>query len=296
MKKIILLLFTFTLFSISSINVNALQTNETDQAIRAEKLLEQGSVELVELYNEQNFIMGSEWFDEYGNLLPSSLLDVKYIETTTFVSSIDRRLDTKMEKYLTAEEYKNWESSQITATCSSGAADCWETTAKRLSIIYQTYPTERVMVINQWKTMPSVRSFDTIGLLYNNFNMTSAWGYQWYNTSSNTDPQTVDYGYGGTNMKISVTDQKGISISQNIIDDTYNVLQNDLYVSGTQGQYMQMAASYQHAVTNIDLATSMNFNFYAWGMGRVFNWNTSWSNWDNMQGVCFNWSPYLWTC
>jgi hypothetical protein len=97
-------------------------------------------------------------------------------------------------------------------------------------------------------------------------------------------------------MKISVTDQKGISISQNIIDDTYNVLQNDLYVSGTQGQYMQMAASYQHAVTNIDLATSMNFNFYAWGMGRVFNWNTSWSNWDNMQGVCFNWSPYLWTC
>ena len=97
-------------------------------------------------------------------------------------------------------------------------------------------------------------------------------------------------------MKISNTGQKGVSISQNIVDNVYNVLQNDLYISGTQGEYMRMAASYQHAVKNISLATSMDFTFNAWGMGKVYNWNSSTSNWDNMQGVCFNWSPYLWTC
>lgn len=47
---------------------------------------------------------------------------------------------------------------------------------------------------------------------------------------------------------------------------------------------------------DISLAISKNFTFDAWGMGKVFNWNEAWNNWDNMQGVCFNWSNYLWTC
>src|SRR5690606_23322756 len=121
------------------------------------------------------------------------------------------------------------------------------------------YPNVRVDVINVWKNMPVVRSFDSIGLLYNGFTMTSAQGRQWYNTSSNPNTQYVSYGYQGANMKISTSGQKGVSISQNIIDDLGSLLQNDLYVYGRLESNTQMAASYQHAVTSITLATSHNF-------------------------------------
>lgn len=309
-KVIIMSLSIIMLLSINVSNVNATEINLEDNLNyvkevnsvkyekRISKFLEQASTELKGLYEEQPFMIGEEWFDKQGNLIPIKSYDVKYVETTTYIDGNDSNSDIVIQKQLSSEEYDNWDAIQTMSSCDYwGSADCWETTAKRIVIIYQTYPSEKAMVLNQWKTLPSVRSFDTIGLLYNNFTMTTASGRQWYNTSDNPSVnQYIDYGYGGTNMKISSSGQKGVSISQNIIDSAYTVLQNDLYVYGTQGTGMQMAVSYQHAVRDIDLATSKNFTFDAWGMGRVFNWNTSWSNWDNMQGVCFNWSSYLWTC
>lgn len=281
---------------INTTNVKVVSSSQNDE--RISKFLKQASPELKKIYNEQPFLLGEEWFDKAGNLYPVKDLKVKYIEISTYINGEDSSKNITNQRLLTAEEYNNWIPKQTKSSCDQwGAVDCWETTAKRIVIIYQTFPSEQAKVLNQWKSLPQVRSFDTIGLLYNNFTMTSASGRQWYNTSSNPDVhQYIDYGYGGTNMKISNTGQKGVSISQNIVDNAYTFLQNDLYVYGTQGSNMQMAGSYQHAVNNISLETSKNFNFDAWGMGKVFNWNVSWSNWDNMQGVCFNWSNYLWTC
>ena len=176
-------------------NVDAMQTSKLEQQEKSQILLRQGTKNLVELYEEQKFIMGDEWFDSKGNLVPSEVLDVKYIETSTYISSKGEKYNKTSERVLTKEEYANWTPKNTRSACADepfGAADCWETTAKRIFIMYQTSPSERVVVINQWKTMPSVRSYDTIGLLYDNFNMTSAWGYQWYNTSSNTEPQTIN--------------------------------------------------------------------------------------------------------
>ena len=311
-KKIVMLLFVIMLLVVSTNTVSAKEIYLEDDIttanvkevsvakndVRISKFLEQASPELKKIYTEQPFILGEEWFDENGNLYPIKDFKVKYIETSTYIDSKNPNKNVTKQRTLTSDEYNNWSSNQTKSSCDYwGAADCWETNAKRIVIIYQEYPSEQAKVLNQWKTMPTVRSYDTIGLLYNNFTMTSASGRQWYNTSSNPNVnQYIDYSYGGTNMKISTTGQKGVSISQNIVDDAYTVLQNDLYVYGTQGNYMQMAGSYQHAVNDISLATSKNFTFDAWGMGKVFNWNVSWNNWDNMQGVCFNWSNYLWTC
>ncbi|MBR5663058.1 MAG: hypothetical protein IKX00_05430 [Bacilli bacterium] len=277
---------------------NVKEVSLTENNARISTFLSQATPALKEIYNEQPFILGEEWFDENGNLYPIKDFKVKYIETSTYIDGTNSNNNVTRQRILTADEYNNWTPNQTRSSCEYwGAADCWETTAKRIVIIYQTYPSEQAKVLNQWKTLPTVRSYDTIGLLYNNFTMTSASGRQWYNTSSNPSTnQYIDYSYNGTNMKISTTGQKGVSVSQNIVDNAYTVLQNDLYVYGTQGNYMQMAGSYQHAVNDIDLATSKNFTFDAWGMGKVFNWNVSWSNWDGMQGVCFNWSNYLWTC
>lgn len=297
-KKIIMSLVT-TMLLFSSLNsVNAKGVNPVDDAKRVETFLAQASPELKELYEEQPFMLGEEWFDENGDLVPIVKQNVKYVEISTYIDSNDSNEDIVTEKQLTAEEYANWEPMQTRASCEYyGAADCWETTAKRIILVYQTAPSEKAMVLNQWKAMPSVRSYDTIGLLYNNFTMTSAFGRQWYNIQSDSSTKRyIDYSYGGNEMKISTTGQKGVSVSQDIVDNAYAFLQNDLYVYGSQGTNMQMASSYQHAVKNIDLATSKNFTFNAWGMGKVFKWNVPTSNWDNMQGVCLNWSPYLWTC
>lgn len=127
-------------------------------------------------------------------------------------------------------------------------------------------------------------------MLHNgNLNITNAYGYQKYNGN------TISYSYNGTNMK---TASNGVSISQDIVDSVSSSLSNELWVHGSfTGSAHQITASYQHAVKNIDLATSKNFTFSTDGMGRVFKWNTSYSNWDNMQGVCANITPnYLWYC
>ena len=302
MKKIVTLLFACTLFSLGLINVQADTTsdtdrlfviNQTEQQARVQKLRDSGPDELVKLYDEQNFILSDEWFDENGDFIKIKAIDVKYVETSTYISSVDSRMNQQIQRELTAEEYKNWTPKETRASCADpefGAIDCWETNAKRIWIIYQSYPQEMVMVYNTWKSIPSVKSYDTIGVLWDNFSMSSAWGYQYH------DGVGIRYNQGSSNMKISTSGQQGVSISQDIDDSVSSSLQNELYVAGTEGTYMRMAASYQHAVKNISLATSQNFNFNPWGMGKVFGWNVSSSNWDNMQGVCFNWSPYLWTC
>lgn len=298
--KNLVLVIIFVTYLFSTISVNALQIMSEENKKNLEILQEQGSSELINLYNDQSFVMGPEWFDEAGNLGEMEILNVKYVETSTYISSEGPEYDVRLERNLTEQEYNNWKPIQTKTVCSGNSSlDCWETNAKRILIIYQTYPTEQLMLINQWKTMPSVRSFDTIGMTLENFTMTSATGRQWFNyKSSPSISRSVDYSYKGKNMKISTTDTKGISITQNILDDAYSLLQNDLYVVGKGYQDMRITGSYQHAVKYIEFETSKNFTFDVWGMGHVFKWNAPTSNWDNMQGVCVNWSSSsnLWVC
>ena len=108
MKKISMALLALILFSISSTNVNAYTTTEAEQTAKAQKLLQNGSNELVALYEEQNFIMGDEWFDENGNLIPTQVLDVKYVETSTYISSAGEQYNQQTEREITANEYQNW--------------------------------------------------------------------------------------------------------------------------------------------------------------------------------------------
>ena len=101
------------------------------------------------------------------------------------------------------------------------------------------------------------------------------------------------------NMSINAN-ESGISISQNLVNNAYTILQNELWVRGSISSSSvgdMILASYQHAVQDIDLTTAKNFNFSGSGMGRVFAWNTSYSKWDNMQGVCLkNGGNILWNC
>lgn len=264
--------------------------------------------ELSELYSEQEFIISNEWLDQNGNPYENTYIKTVYVETKT-VYSMGKPIISD-SNYISKEDYNSYDESISTrqvgncTTLQSGMYnDCWETSYKRLTIAfsYTNYPNDlyecRIAIINLWKQMPSVRSYDTIGLYHTEgFTLSNAHGHQYYKTSDNDTLQVINYGYNGNNMKIA---ENGVSISQNLVNNADTFLQNDMYVYGTLSRTKpnQFTASFQHAVKNISLSTSKNFTFSGDGMGRVFDWNEPYSNWDNMNGVCVNLSSdYLWFC
>ncbi len=301
MKKIkfnFLKILTIMCFLLSIKSVNALQFDDfTNNLIPAEKFKTEVPEELFELYNEEKFYLTSDWLDENGDILPIISIDVKYIETTTKYGKRGK-IEFSETKTISKEKYKNPPKLLRSSNCTEGLTDdCWETTYKKvfLSVINNGYPNVKVSLINKWKKIPAVKSFDNIGIYYKGFNLTNAYGYQRFNTASNQSEQVVTYGYNGTNMKNILG--TGVSISQNLVDNTYNFLVNELWAQGQLTGIDGFNGSYQHAITDINLSTAKNFNFSGAGMGGVFNWNTSWSQWDGMQGVCRNLnSSYLWYC
>lgn len=315
MKKFLsFTMITLLMSPLAILNVFALDNNsnqsslvkmgEVTEAKLINNFLEQAPEELVELYNDDSFEITYEWFDEDGNFDTDFEIMTQYIETVTKYEN-GEVVDVE-EHTLTKEEYDSYDNTASTYSYQIGNCtldspmynDCWETNAKRLTLaIKREYPTDeenwqklKIAVINTWKTIPSVKSYDTIGLNHEGtFNVTNAYGYQ------NWDGNVITYSYNGTNMK---KDSSGVSISQNIVDSTTSSLSNILWVHGQFNSGAQhINASYQHAVKNISLETSKDFTFNADGMGGVFMWNSSYSNWDNMRGVCVNIATnYLWVC
>ena len=313
-NKFVIFMLIIILFLVNSTVVTALGEEELsanrnksidkENSVRVAKFMDQAPNELKEFFADENPVISPDWFDEKGNLLPLISLDTRYIETSTLIDA--NGVVRTIERELTAEEYADWTLPESTRAACTGSipfgALCWETTAKKLlfSVLqYGANPGYRISVVNTWKTMPSVKSFDSIGVLFQGYNVKTAWGYQYYNTTSNANLQTINYSYKGTNMKISTANWQGIAISQDIVNNVHNTLRNELWVDGSfaSSGAIRFTASYQHAVSNITLATSHNFSFNPSGMGKVFNWNPSWSTWDNMAGLCKNVTPsILWVC
>lgn len=260
-----------------------------------ELFLKEAPDNLKERYLESPFDISKYWFNEDGTIRSDMKLKNQYIKSSVrykdgVAIEIKNELMTKENFY---KSYNDNTKSLNVGNCGPAyymTTDCWETNYKILTVIYYTSPANMIGVINQWKTIPSIKSFDSIGLYHNGYYpVTYASGVQYY------DGNSILYSYNGTNMNL---DSNGVSVSQNIVDTVSSTLSNELWVFGSFNSRIQaFTASYQHAVNNITLDTSKNFYFSGNGMGRVFYWNSSWSNWDNMQGVCGNITPqYLWFC
>ncbi len=165
--------------------------------------------------------------------------------------------------------------------------DLWTTTYKKLKITMAPYDstTYAVMLDLTWLYIPAVRSYDVIALRFESAAMakSSATGVQSY-VLSNGDEDAVGYSSGGTNM---VMKDNGYGISMNLVDNKLNNLFNHLSVNVAASGSSGMAyGSYQHAVDNVSLTQSKNYNISAAGMGRVINFAQSvWDHYDNMQGV-----------
>lgn len=287
MKKIgILIISLFATISMTDVSAqtNAFYVNNNNVSMTEEQY-----DYLLNFYTNDNIAeMTQSKFDkEFNNQLVLKKTDNKYIKTITNIDENGQSSSTDIE--ITKEEYDN----PITtyATCTEGVSvDCWDTSYKRLTLTAwvgtgSESDSMRIVILNSWKTMPSVRSYDVIGVRYVNYTPSTAWGDQ-STISENNGRRSVSYSYNGSNMNIK---SNGIGISQNLIDDaSIYYLENRIVIEGkTTSSTLGIYGSYQHAKKTVTLAQSKNYNFGN-GLGGVFSFNSGiGSNYDGMQGVKF---------
>ncbi|MDE5630347.1 MAG: hypothetical protein K2I70_01980 [Bacilli bacterium] len=308
MRKILIMIYIILGVGLFCMDVeaNSVEQNSMDVFDMADSL-----ADLVDNYNSvmnSDIELNSEWYDENGNMLPILAYKEQYIKTTIMYEEggnpvVESSEEVSEDEYNDIEPY-TW--------CGTGEI-CWETNLKKLHIIIMgtpgdsTFTNVRFAIVNTWKKLPKVRSYDNIGIIVAQYSVESfgkAYGYQRYNVSSAPDKKlNIKYEHLDSNIAYQASkNEYAVGISQNLMDSAYNYLQNELYLEAKlydrRGTYA--VASYQHAVKVISFETAMNFTFDTSGMGRVFKWNSSYSNWDNMQGVCLKDNVYngdiLWEC
>lgn len=308
MKKIFIMIFAILGMGLfcAKVSASTIGQSEMDKLDMADSLSD-----LIDNYfavMNSDIELTSEWYDENGNMLPILAYRERYIKTKIMYDEVGNPTVESSEE-VTEDEYYDIEPY---SWCGTGER-CWETNAKKLYIVIlgtsgdSTFTDVKFAVINTWKTLPKVRSYDNIGIIvaqYSVENFGKAYGYQYYNVSSNPDKQlNIKYEHLSSNMVYQATkNEYAVGISQNLMDSAYSILQNQLYLEAKlydrRGTYA--VASYQHAVKDISLETAKDFTFDTSGMGRVFKWNSSYSNWDNMQGICLkdnvNNGDILWEC
>ena len=143
----------------------------------------------------------------------------------------------------------------------------------------------RVVVDNVWSTIPKIKEFDVIGVMWpaDKFVVANIKGLQIY------DGSTITYEYGGKNTVYRTTgNYHGAAVAQNIVNSTSKSLENKILVDGTVNTGAQFFGSYQHAHTNLatTLVDAQNFTFDINGYGNVFNFmKLSAPKYDNAPGV-----------
>lgn len=134
-----------------------------------------------------------------------------------------------------------------------------------------------------WKKMPKVRSYDVIATRLSGATKVNGTqgGKQFY--TANGTSTYVNYAPNGTNIN---NQSNGFGISMNLVDNATKiecVITSSLTV--TSSPFM-VAASYQHATTDVSLATSKSYTLSSGGLGGVIKFSGNIGYWyDGMNGT-----------
>ena len=135
-----------------------------------------------------------------------------------------------------------------------------------------------------WKIMPAVRSFDVIAARLSGFTKINGTqqGKQIYKLNGTTS--YVQYSFNGTNIN---NQSNGFGISMNLLDSNITSLECEIDSSMTIDVPTPfIAASYQHAVQNVSLATSKSYTLTSGGLGGVILFSGNIYNYyDGMNGT-----------
>ena len=263
MKKILTFTFLF-LLTISFKNVSALEddiiiVNNNNVSITEEKYLElmDAGYTIDDIYN-----MDLETYNNANTNNDTITSETKYLKTITTT----RYGSTSSETVeVTEEEFNNGDSGNI-SICASGTV---QTTYKKLtaSITPSTINSNRMRyrVYMYWKTLPSVRSYDIIGMGFNSTIVRLATGpdfYQLYTrdgityTSYQAYLKTFSNGAGAVfQLPSNVT-----TISQ---DFYFEVLKQDSNATLT---HQESAGDYAHAIETV-VGSTVNNNYVAGPLG-----------------------------
>lgn len=200
---------------------------------------------------------------------------IKYIKTE--YNNVD---NTTTHTEVTKEEFDSFEPEEPTK------ATVIETSYKRLQLILidANYGSAFFTFSALWKVMPQVRSFDVIGARMSNLTVVNGTqqGKQMYKLNGEHD--FVQYSFNGTNIKNL---SNGFGISMNLLNSNVTELECNIDASMyTSGTTSVLFASYQHATSDISLATSQSYILQAAGLGDVFSFsNNNHQYFDGMQGT-----------
>ena len=134
-----------------------------------------------------------------------------------------------------------------------------------------------------WKIMPAVRSFDVIGVRFSSMTKINGTqqGKQIYDLNGVTD--YVQYNFNGTNIR---NFSNGFGISMNLLNSNVTYLECTIDSSMDIPEFPAgLFTSYQHAITDVSLATSQNYTLGV-GLGDVFVFNNNIATkYDGMAGT-----------
>ena len=298
MKKIYYLLTGLIAILLCTNSVNAMVLNEDGSYTN-----DNGAIITQEQYNtlllhfNENTINHLEQLqvNKYGdNNAKISSKKQSYITTYTYskygllknVSTIEATEQeaeaVKYNKNLHVINGKLQDVSNMPATIGYIEDDEHSTESKTIFIAYSNSNTYRYSAYFDvtWHTVPKVKSYDVLAFRFENSISKSAITY--YTTHQNSSAGFTDYDLNGSNTKFG---GNGIGVSMNLHDDgtdfwlTYDVTSHD-----SLGSYI--VGTYQHAVSNISLATSQSYTFGSSGLGGVLVYSNGYGSYfDNMTGL-----------
>lgn len=248
MKKKILSVMIFTLSLCTIGNV---------QAEEEPYFVTYGGVELTEYqYNTLVDILSEERVktiteDDYNALHIERMIEGMYSYKTEEFEIVDPTYPGGIEPYA----YYETASKKITLSkfCSSGLC--------------------AISVTNYWKKVPAVKSYDVIGIRFDNtsfYDTSLGCHYSANGTHTVTYDKRVKETNGAACIKKITSGIDYMTIDANLTD-TYNGI---------------VFASYQHATSSVTLAQASNFQFKGTGYGGVFLWPMSIrTKYDQMGGV-----------
>lgn len=229
--------------------------------------------------HEYIMTMTQEKYDKLKSLDYSNVRSTeKYVAST-----YNRSLNLTTEREITKEEYDNYDS-EISPYLND-AGDSYETQVKKITLAVVGGTTWNYVVTTAtWKSIPSVRSYDVIGVRGERFEFRdgSQTGEQVYYLNGTYN--YIDYAWNGTNIQ---RHDNGFGISMNIVNSDIESLQLsvDCDVKAT-GSAPALFSSYQHAVQEVSLANSQNYTLSGAGLGGVFVFPYSISQkYDGMGGT-----------
>ena len=202
-------------------------------------------------------------------------------ETKSYYGTSNGRNKSYTWQEISNEEYENLD---IHPT---RAGDMYETTAKQIKLtsINHQGMWSTVLHVN-WKVAPITRSFDVMGLRFQNVACldNSEYGFQFYRPKGSSQRQNVSYSSNGTNIKKQLD---GFGISMNLVNQDISELSVEIgadAIIACANPYI--FGSYQHAVSNVSLAQSQDYNISSSGYGGVLNFSQQvMGNYDDMEGV-----------